>query len=219
MRFESTCIKFRPRVGGRSPNIGRPRDPGIDEAVLKAALGVFIARGYHKASLSEVARQAGVRTPAIYRRWRTKAALALDVYAREHGPDALPDTGSIRDDLVELLKQRLRLARTPLFSRVLVPIVLESSADPAVHERLRRTVLDYRRQYIEARIRKAIAAGQLRSDSDPTILMNLLMGTVDLPLVFAQDLPDESEAPAIVGKLLEGFARRDDEPKGERSAL
>jgi hypothetical protein len=73
---------------------------------------------------------------------------------------------------------------------------------------LRRTLLDYRERYIEARIRKAVRAGQLRSDTNPTALMNQLMGTLEMPLVYAQDLPDESDASAIVDTLLEGFAGR-----------
>jgi AcrR family transcriptional regulator len=185
---------------------GRPRNHAIDEAVLKAGLEAFIERGYHRTSLTEIARRAGVRTPAIYRRWRTKAELALDVYSLEHGPDALPDTGSIRDDLTELLKQRLRLAVTPLFARVLVPVVMEASTDASIRAKLRRMLLDYREQYIEARIRKAIHAGQLRSDTDPAVLMNQLVGTVDLPLLFAQDLPKEAAASTIVDRLLLGFA-------------
>jgi AcrR family transcriptional regulator len=195
-------------VAETSPKAGRPRDRGIDEAVLSSALELFIERGYHRTSLSEVARRAGVRTPAIYRRWRTKAALGLEVYSREHGTDVLPDTGSIRDDLLELYKQRLKLSSTPLFTRVLVPILMEASTDGTVRAMLRRTLLDYRERYIEARIRKAVRSGQLRSDTNPTALMNQLMGTLEMPLVYAQDLPDESDASAIVDTLLEGFAGR-----------
>jgi AcrR family transcriptional regulator len=187
---------------------GRPRDRRIDDAVLQAGFEAFVEFGYHQTSLSEIARRAGVGTPAIYRRWPTKAALALDIYAREHDPDALRDTGSIRDDLVVLVQQRLRLAATPLFSRVFLPVAMEASTDPTIRTMVRQTLLEFRQHHIEARIRKAIFAGQLRSDTDPTHLMNQLMGTVDMPLLFAQDVPGEQQAPTIVDRLLEGFAPR-----------
>jgi AcrR family transcriptional regulator len=188
---------------------GRPRNPLIDDAVFKAGFEAFVERGYYQTSLSEIARRAGFRTPAIYRRWPSKAALALDIVARESAADALPDTGSIRDDLVELLKQRLRIWSTPLFSRVLVPVIMEASTDSATLELLRRTLVEYRQEHIEARIRRAVVAGQLRRDTDPNRLMNQLMGAVSEPLLFLLDLPDESEAPAIVDQLLDGFAARD----------
>ncbi|HEV2475829.1 MAG TPA: helix-turn-helix domain-containing protein, partial [Candidatus Dormibacteraeota bacterium] len=82
---------------------GRPRDPRLDEAVLSAALEVFMKRGYRKASLIEVARKAGVGTPAIYRRWRTKADLAIDLIEREAQPEPIPHSRSIRRDLAEFV--------------------------------------------------------------------------------------------------------------------
>jgi AcrR family transcriptional regulator len=187
------------------PKIGRPRDQRLDEAVLRAAYEVFLERGYGNASLSEIARRAGVWTPAIYRRWKSKGFVAIDVIDRESSADAMPDTGSIRDDLVELLRQRIRTWKTPLFSHVLTPVLMEASVDPALRKELGRRFFENRQPHTEARILKAIAAGQVRRDASPTELLNLLMGSVAMPLLFAQGLPDESEAPAIVDHLLEGF--------------
>ena len=184
---------------------GRPRDQRLDDALIRAASEVFLESGFQRASLSAVARRAGVFTPALYRRWPTKAAMALDVIDRESSPDAMPDTGSIRDDLAEFLRRRLRAWSSPLFSHVLAPVVMEATIDPEVREELHRRFLENRQPYVEARIRKAIFAGELRSDTDPTDLLNQLMGSIAMPLLFAQKLPDESEAPRIVDHLLSGF--------------
>lgn len=189
----------------RQPQAGRPRDRRVDDALIKAAHAVLLESGFQRASLSEVARRAGVFPPALYRRWPSKAALAIDVIDRESSPDAMPDTGSIRDDLEEFLKRRLRTWSTPLFSRVLAPLVMEATIDPSVREELRRRFLENRQPTVEARIRKAIFAGELRSDTDTNELLNQLMGSIAMPLLFAQDLPDESEARRIVGNLLSGF--------------
>ena len=187
------------------PRTGRPRDRRLDDAVLTAAYEVFLERGYRNASLSEIARRAGVWTPAIYRRWKSKGAIAIDVIDRESSADAMPDTGSIRDDLGELLRRRIRTWKTPLFTHVLAPLWMDASADPALREILARRFLENRQPFVEARVRAAIAAGELRQDANPTELLNMLMGTVAMPMMFAQDLPDESEAPAIVDHLLQGF--------------
>ena len=189
----------------RQPRAGRPRDQRLDDALIQAAYQVFLELGFQQASLSEVARRAGVFPPALYRRWPSKAALAVDIIDRESSPDAMPDTGSIRDDLVEFLRRRLRTWSTPLFSRVLAPVVMEATTDPAVREQLSRRFLENRQPNVEARIRKAIFAGELRSDADPSELLNQLMGSIAMPLLFAQKLPDESEAPRIVENLLSGF--------------
>jgi len=188
---------------------GRPRDARLDEALVQAGLEVFMARGYHRASLSEVARKAGVGTPAIYRRWPTKAAMAMDIVVRESRPDPIPYTGSIRDDLVEFLQQRIRMFSTPLYRQVLAPLVMEASADPGLAEQIRQRFVEYRQPSVEARVWEAIAARELRPDTKPGRLIDLLMGTITMPMMFSQDLPVESDAPAIVDQVLDGFAAKD----------
>src|SRR6476660_6791358 len=116
---------------------GRPRDPRLDDALLEAGLEVIIERGYHAATLSEIARRARVGTPAIYRRWPTKAHLAIDIVVRENKPEPIPDSGSVRDDLVEFMRLRLRTWATPIFRQLLLPVVLEGFAEGSLAEAVR----------------------------------------------------------------------------------
>lgn len=54
--------------------------------------------------MDAVAAAAGVSKATIYRRWKTKAALLVSVVDRASDDTLVaPDTGSLRDDLVELL--------------------------------------------------------------------------------------------------------------------
>jgi AcrR family transcriptional regulator len=186
---------------------GRPRDARLDEALLKSALKVFIEAGYSATTLSEVARRAGLGTPAIYRRWPSKAAMAIDVFVREMGEAPIPDTGSIREDLVEFLRFRLRQWRTPIFHQVVLPLMMEGLADPLVERALGGRFIEYRKPLAD-RIQRACEAGQLQSQVDPTRLLDLLMGTVAMPLLFNQPLPQESEAESIVDQVLTGLTPR-----------
>jgi AcrR family transcriptional regulator len=183
---------------------GRPRSAELNQAILQSALEVMIERGYHGTTLSEIARRARVGTPAIYRRWPTKAAMALDLFIREQGEEPIPDSGSIRDDLVEFMRFRLRTWRTPLFHQVVLPLLLESLAQPAVEDTLRSRFLLYRKP-LESRILRAIRAGELRADLAPDRLLDLLMGTIAMPLLFSQPLPVEADAEPIVDQLLNGL--------------
>src|SRR5450759_2490151 len=94
---------------------GRPRDPRLDDALLEAGLAVFLESGYSAASLTKIARRAGVGTPAIYRRWPTKADLAMAIVEHVAEPEPMPDNGSIRDELVAFMALRLRTWTKPLF--------------------------------------------------------------------------------------------------------
>lgn len=51
---------------------GRPREAATDRAILQAALDLFIERGVEGASIEQIAKNAGVGKPTIYRRWSGK---------------------------------------------------------------------------------------------------------------------------------------------------
>ena len=187
---------------------GRPRDPHLDQALLRAAREVFLARGYQHASLSEVARHAGVGTPAIYRRWRTKADMAIDVVTEEVRADPIPDTGDIRRDLIAFFRLRLATWSSPLFHQVILPVVIEAFVDPDLAQQVSRRFAEYRQPATEARVRKAMAAGQLRSDTDPDVLIDLLNGPLMMPRIYSRPMPHADDAESIIDHMLEGFAPR-----------
>jgi AcrR family transcriptional regulator len=190
---------------GRKP--GRPRDRRLDEALLDAGLAVFLEAGYSAASLAEIARRAGVGTPAIYRRWPTKADLAIDIVEHLSEPEAIPDTGSIRDDLVAFMTLRLRTWSTPLFRNVLLPVLMQGNREGSLVSDVSGRFLGYRKA-LEARIGRSIEAGELRADTNPGRLVDLLMGTITMPLLFFQEPPAVDEAAAIVDQVLAGFGVR-----------
>lgn len=59
----------------RSHGPGRPRDPNLDETILRVVFHQLTERGYDHLRVDDIARQAGVSLSTIYRRWRTKGDL------------------------------------------------------------------------------------------------------------------------------------------------
>jgi AcrR family transcriptional regulator len=184
---------------------GRPRDLRLDEALYRYALEVMLELGYHATTFTEIARRAAVGTPAIYRRWPTKAAMAIDIFAREQGDEPIPESGSVREGLVAFMRLRLLTWRTPLFHQLALPVLLEAQANRAVGDALGARFTEYRIPLVK-RIRRSIEAGELRADVDPNRVIDLLMGTVSMPLLFGRELPPESEAESIVDQVLTGLA-------------
>jgi hypothetical protein len=102
------------------------------------------------------------------------------------------------------MRFRLRTWGTPLFHQVVLPLLLESLAQPAVEDALRARFVLYRKP-LEKRILRSIHAGELRADLAPDRLLDLLMGTISMPLLFSQPLPVEADAEPIVDQLLNGL--------------
>jgi AcrR family transcriptional regulator len=85
---------------------GRPYDHSSDDAILAMTLDLVAERGYEGLSLDEVAARSGKAKTTLYRRWATKEELvlaALRAVGRPPEAEVLPDTGSLRTDLLAVV--------------------------------------------------------------------------------------------------------------------
>jgi TetR/AcrR family transcriptional regulator, repressor of fatR-cypB operon len=96
-----------------------PASAGRDkrQAILDAALGLFVERGYHGTAVPEVAARAGVGAGTIYRYFASKEALVNDLY-RAHKRDlasrlleAFPTTAPAREQFQALWSRMAAFAR------------------------------------------------------------------------------------------------------------
>lgn len=87
----------------------------LEEALLDAAWAALQSVGYANLTMEAVADRAGTSRAVLYRRWGNRAALVIAAL-RRHRPmlsGKVPDTGSLRGDVVALLTQMSkRLADT-----------------------------------------------------------------------------------------------------------
>lgn len=84
----------------------RRRGQVLENALLQAAWEELQEHGYSGFTFDGVARRAGTSRPVLYRRWETRADLVqatIAHYAATSTPTA-PDTGDLRTDLIELLR-------------------------------------------------------------------------------------------------------------------
>ena len=88
--------------------LGRKRDLSRDPEILAAALEVLAETGYTGMTIDMVAARAKAGKATIYRRWPSKAELVIDAVAcmkkNDGTADSLPDTGTLRGDLIAMIK-------------------------------------------------------------------------------------------------------------------
>ncbi|WP_042906276.1 helix-turn-helix domain-containing protein, partial [Mycobacterium avium] len=94
-------------------DFGRPRDPRIDAAVLRATVELLAETGYPGLLVSAIAQRAGTSKPAIYRRWPSKAHLVHEAVFPVSADTAIPDTGSTADDLREMVRRTMVFLTAP----------------------------------------------------------------------------------------------------------
>jgi AcrR family transcriptional regulator len=117
----------------------RRRGAALEHAVLAAAAEELLDVGYDALTMDGVAKRAGTNKNAIYRRWPNRAALAVAAYRQIGSAEQpLPDTGSLREDTLELLRRANRAWSSPT-GRVQQRLVAGVAHDPEllalIHER------------------------------------------------------------------------------------
>jgi AcrR family transcriptional regulator len=143
-------------------------------------------RGYQGLSMDRVAARAGVGKAALYRRWRSKHAMLVDVVAQVATAAALPpDTGSLRGDVLAFVDDALAVLEHPIASRVISDLVAEARRSPELADALYSRYRDPRREAGEAMLRRAAERGELPPDVDAELALDLLAGPLYLRAVVA----------------------------------
>ncbi|SEH01323.1 DNA-binding transcriptional regulator, AcrR family [Nonomuraea solani] len=88
----------------------RRRGAELEDTILEAAWAELHEVGYARLTMEGVAARAQTGKQVLYRRWRNRAELALAALRRRTGSiaDQPPDTGTLRGDVVEVLRRMAR---------------------------------------------------------------------------------------------------------------
>jgi AcrR family transcriptional regulator len=159
---------------------GRPRSQQAHRAILTAAGELLLAQGLSAVSMDAVAERAGVSKATIYRWWPTKETLALDALYTEWAA-ARPsprDTGSLRGDLLSLLRPWAKLAGSRPYGRVVAALLAEANSDPVFATEYRHRVLEPRREQARAIVDRAVERGEIPSNTKIDVALDLLFGAL-----------------------------------------
>jgi AcrR family transcriptional regulator len=157
---------------------GRPRSEKARRAVLDAAAGLLLERGLPAVSMDAVAERAGVSKATIYRWWPTKETLALDALYTEWAaaaPDPR-DTGSLRGDLLALLRPWAKLVGSRPYARVIAALVAEARTDPLFAAEYQQRVVEPRRDQGREILRRAIDRGEIPAETNTEVALDLIYG-------------------------------------------
>ena len=187
------------RPGGRSARVRAD--------VLRSTLEALAEHGLGALTVSEVARRSGVHATSIQRRWGALQNLILDAlltYSQEQLPT--PDTGNLRDDLIELARLIVSYLDTPIGS-ALAKAMAVADDDPALAESRAQF---WRGRYESTRtiIGRAIDRHELAADTDQQLVLELLVAPLHFRALLTRQPSDEDWIERLVDALLRGLAQR-----------
>jgi AcrR family transcriptional regulator len=161
----------------------RPRDPAVDDAIEDAARALLAERGFARMSVEAVATEAGVGKPAVYRRYRDKAALVAAVVGAQLPPLEVEDLGDTRAELWRAVELGFP-PDGPAYVGLIGDLMAEQRRHPELIEAFRERVLLPRRAVGLALIERGQARGDVRADVPAEAALDLFAGPF-LARVFA----------------------------------
>lgn len=149
----------------------------VTEAIRAAVFEELAAVGYARMSIEGIARRAGVGKTAVYRRWRSKLHLVLDVVSAMAVLGLpVPDTGSLEGDLRLLYGVTSRALRHPVASQIIPDLQAEAARSPEIAEALQKAVRDGQDSVASRIVAAAERRGEVRSGLDTDLALDLISG-------------------------------------------
>ena len=197
-----------------TPRRGRPRSEKARHAILDAAAELLLLRGLGAVSMDAVAERAGVSKATIYRWWPSKERLALEALLESAATGSSPrDTGSLRGDLISLVRPWVREIRRRPYGRVIAALVTEAQSDPEFASDYRRYFVENRRAPMRAAFERAIARGEAPADLDVEVALDLIYGPVYHRLLHGHAPITDRFAARVIDLALAGILRSPSAPE------
>jgi AcrR family transcriptional regulator len=151
----------------------------VDRIVRDAVLDL-IGDGNSLTSLSliGIARYTGVSRNAIYRRWKTKEDLYVEVLTTiDHEVPAL-SAQSARENLVSLMDAEVHRAADPRVRRLELAVRAEAGSFPDLYRYFMSQYVAPLLDALRSMIRRGKETGEIRVDVSEDVLADLLMSSV-----------------------------------------
>ncbi len=158
---------------------GRARGSSVVDVVLQQTLIELAERGVEGLSIDRIAQRAAVNKTSVYRRWPTRGQLvaaALDSIRAEAGA-AVPDTGSLKQDLLALLTPVGALFSSSA-ARALMQAALSSSSAGAIKKLSGSGLAAESAAGVRAILKRAEKRGEWNPSVNPQQFTTMLVGAV-----------------------------------------
>jgi AcrR family transcriptional regulator len=170
--------------------------------VLAATLDELAVSGYAALSIEAIAARAGVSRTTVYRRWPTKPDLvraALLSLNTERPPP--PDTGSVRQDIVEILG--LRVGEQSPRNLGLLRALMSDIADQEVAA-IARVIAAQHQSGLVTVIARGVERGELPRGTDPRRVIEPIVATFFMRMSMSGESPQPADVARIVDLVLDG---------------
>jgi AcrR family transcriptional regulator len=180
----------------------RRRGEELEAALLEAAWEELVAAGFARLTMESVAARAKTGVAVLYRRWPNKDDLvlaAIQHYGTTHPVD-LPDTGSLRDDMIALLSDfsNARVSFAVIVTAAFSGLLASTGLTPA---EVREKVIADRPLWSDQIFTRAHERGEIDLDRIPRVVLSMPFDLMRHDMLMTYKPISEKRVLAIVDEL------------------
>jgi AcrR family transcriptional regulator len=172
------------------------------EAICDAVFELLSEVGYDRMSMDAVANRARASKATIYRAWPNKADLVTAALVHRFGgaPD-VPNTGSLRGDLIALMNGACSVACSPEGS-VVTGLMSAACRSPGLSRTLHQLLYEMKHPVHLAILDAAVARGEVPGGTSADLLHEVLHSMVLTKLLWDRTLIDGKFVVHVVDDVL-----------------
>lgn len=185
-----------------APKKRRRRGAELEQALLEAAWAELLESGYEALTYDAVAERACTSRAVLYRRWPAKRDLALAAAASRMNvtdPADVPDTGSLRGDVIALLRAA-NDARARLAIQLTARLDGTDSDAPTLAD-LRTALRESRGSRMRTVLERAFARGEIPAADVPPRVRNVAFDLLSNEVLITQASATDRAIEEIVDQV------------------
>ena len=158
--------------------MSRTPSAAAHEKVIEAAIQLIGERGIEGASMDAIAQLSGVSKATVYKHWKDKDALCIDVVNRLRVAPPEFRSGDTRRDLLALLNHVARANKPGRLLKIFPRIIGYAAANPKFARAFRQSSIGPTETQVVRILNEAMAKGELPPDTDLDVSISLLFGPI-----------------------------------------
>ncbi len=169
--------------------------------MLAAASELLLEEGVPGFTVDEVARRSGVAKTTIYRHFPTKNELIIAAIDGAMAVPATPDTGNLRDDIIEFLDEVRPIFADPDIRALFYDLWSAGARDPEL-DRLQKAMMAGRAGPTATIYERGIARGEISPDIDYLTALEIIEGPFMVRSIVRPETLDDMDLDALADQII-----------------
>jgi AcrR family transcriptional regulator len=188
---------------------GRPRDEEVRKRILDSAAQLLEERCFEDITVDAIAEHSGAGKATIYRWWPNKAAVLIEAFRERIAQGVpFPDTGDIRQDMRQQLRNFTEIIYRGRRGKVFRAFIAAAQADPEVAKAYRELWIRPRRAEARKLFERYIAQGIADANLDPDLAVEILFAPLYYRLLTGWGEITPEYLDQLVDTALRGYLAR-----------